>query len=473
MTREVTCELAGRRPAQSVRGAQSAAIPRRTPSRCGRSLSPVVGVLAVLAVAAALAVAPACLAAQDPARGVRIGLSYAPGTKPGVIVAPVAGPSGDSLQAILQRDLDFGDRVAVVTGAGVLSAGSSTGAVPNYALLGKLGAAALVVCEPLGGGRVRVTVHDVGAQRAIESRESVVVASPPGRAWRLSVHRLADEIERTITGTAGVAASRIAYVKGGRVWVIDSDGATTEAVSDGSALSPAWRPDGGALAWSTMGDAGSRIVVKDLATGKARVLAATPAGLNITPAFVPGGETIVYAHGREDGTDLWAAHAGDDEPARRVTVGRGSDNTSPTISPDGQRVAFTSGRSGRPEVYISDLDGTNVELLSDFAFDEQNYRAGPDWSPDGRAIAFQMRVDGVFQLAVISLRDRAVKVLTSDGKNEDPSWAPDGRHLVFTSNRSGAAELFVIDVETGRVRQLTHDRGARLAAWSPRLAASR
>ena len=416
---------------------------------------------------------PCIVWAQDVARGVRIGLTYAPGTRPSVIVAAIPGTFGDSVRAILQRDLDFGDRVTVITSAGVLEPGLTAGAMPNYALLGKLGAAALVVCETIDGRqtpvRLRVTVHDVGAQRAIESHEVSLGILPPNRGWRLAVHRIADDVERTITGTAGVAATRIAYVKGGRVWTIDSDGAQSEPMSDASALSPSWRADGAALAWSTMGDAGSRIVVKELSTGKLRVLAATPAGLNITPTFAPDGETIVFAHGREDGTDLWAARVNSDDPARRVTVGRGSDNTSPTVSPDGQRVAFTSGRSGRPEVYISDLDGTNVELLTDFAFDEQNYRAAPDWSPDGRAIAFEMRIDGVLQLALITLRDRAVKVLTSDGKNEDPSWAPDGRHLVFTSNRTGAAELFVVDVETGRVRQVTHDRGARLAAWSPRL----
>lgn len=427
--------------------------------------------LAVLA--AAVAVVAVAAHGQDPARGVRIGLTYAPGAKPGVIVAPVAGGFGDSVQAMIQRDLDSGDRVTVIAGAGLLAAGATQGAVPNYLLLGRLGAAALVQCDLLAPGQYRVTVHDVDAQRALSSRDVSLVGTAPGPAWRLAVHRLSDEVERTITGTAGVAASRIAFVQAGRVWAIDSDGARAEAISDQSGLSPAWHPEGRALAWSALGEAGSRIVVRDLSTGRNRALAGTPNGLNITPVFTPDGETIVYAHGREDGTDLWADRLDDDVPARRVTVGRGSDNTSPTVSPDGRRVAFVSGRSGHPEVYISDLDGTNVELLTDFAFDERNYRAGPDWSPDGRAIAFQARVDGTFQVAVIRLLDRSVKVLTSDGKNEDPSWAPDSRHVVFTSNRTGTSELFVVDVETGRVRQLTHGRGARLAAWSPLLGTPR
>ena len=52
--------------------------------------------------------------AQDTGAPVRIGLTYAPGTKPGVLVLPVNGDNGDSVRAILQRDLDFGDRVNVI-----------------------------------------------------------------------------------------------------------------------------------------------------------------------------------------------------------------------------------------------------------------------------------------------------------------------------------------------------------------------
>jgi TolB protein len=70
----------------------------------------------------------------------------------------------------------------------------------------------------------------------------------------------------------------------------------------------------------------------------------------------------------------------------------------------------------------------------------------------------------------INLRDRGLRQLTSDGRNEDPSWAPDGRHLVFTSSRSGEKQLWIMDTESGRARQLTHTKGARLAAWSPILA---
>jgi TolB protein len=179
---------------------------------------------------------------------------------------------------------------------------------------------------------------------------------------------------------------------------------------------------------------------------------------------------IVYTHGEDAGTDLFATTVFERGPARRITVGRGTDNTSPTFSPDGRRLAFTTGRLGHPEIYISDADGTNAELLTSFSFGDQNYRASPDWSPDGRLIAFQaLPKDGQFQLHTISLRDKSVKQLTSEGRNEEASWAPDSRHLIFSSTRTGSKQLFVLDTESGRWRQLTRNGGVRLPAWSPPL----
>jgi TolB protein len=159
----------------------------------------------------------------------------------------------------------------------------------------------------------------------------------------------------------------------------------------------------------------------------------------------------------------------DGSPARRITVARGTINVSPTFSPDGRRLAFTSSRSGHPEVYVMDADGTNAELLTPYVFGEQSYQSNPDWSPDGRMVAYQSQIAGRFQVKTINLRDRTTRQLTSEGQNEDPSWAPDGRHLVFASSRTGVRELWVIDVENGRARQLTRGPGARLPAWSRRL----
>ena len=425
----------------------------------------------LVAGAVVLAVLPASLRAQDTtSRGVRIGLTYDPGSKPGVLVLPASGRNGDSVATILRRDLDYSDRVTVIDGGSV---GVTSATRMDYAVVAKLGALAVVQASVTGTG-VHVALHDVAQKRVVNVQDFPLPAAALDDDWRLALHGVSDEVERWITGTRGIAATRILYVHDRRLWLVDSDGANPRPVTErGGVLSPTWHRDGRHIAYSAFGEGGTQIVVRNLQSGTARWLSATRGGLNITPTFSPDGSTILYAHGEENGTDLVAAPAFGAGSARRVTIGRGSDNVSPSFSPDGRRVAFTSGRSGHPEVYITDVDGTNAELLTPYNFGDQSYRSNPDWSPDGRTIAFQSQIAGRFQVMTISLRDRRIRQLTSEGTNEDPSWAPDGRHLVFSSTRSGVRQLFVLDVESGRVRQLTRAAGARLAAWSPRLGGTR
>jgi TolB protein len=378
----------------------------------------------------------------------------------------VSGARGDSIRAILQRDLDFSDRVEIIGGDGrtIADIARQQGSAINYGLWRQLGALALVQATATANG-VRVAVHDVAASSVLNTRDFSLSGSPLSDEWRLALHGVSDEIVHWITGTRGIAQTRIAFVRGGRVHIIDSDGHGDESVTrDGMAMSPAWHPSGRYVAYSAFGSRGTQIVVRDLQNGSARV-ASSRTGLNITPEYSPDGSQLVWAFGEESGTDLVVAPASGGEH-RRVTIGRGSDNVSPSFSPDGRRIAFTSNRAGHPEIYTSDIDGTNAELLTTYLAGDQSYRSNPAWSPDGRTVAFQSQVAGRFQIMTISLRDRGMKQLTSEGINEDPSWAPDGRHLVFTSTRTGTKQLFVLDTETGRARQLTHSGGARLAAWS-------
>ena len=409
------------------------------------------------------------LVAQDTTaqRGVRIGLTYQPGTRPGVVVLPVNGPNGDSARTILQRDLDFGDRVEIVgrEGSTVADVARQQGGSMNYPLWKQLGALAIVQATATASG-VRVAVHDVGAAGILNARDFTLPLPALSEAWRMALHGVADEIERWITGTRGAAQTRLAFVRSGRVYVVDSDGHGERAISEqGTVLSPAWHPSGRWIAYTAFGPRGTQIVVRDVQRGGTRVASARP-GLNITPEFSPDGSLLIWSFGEESGADLVAASYPSGGDPRRITIGRGSDNVSPSFSPDGRRLAYTSNRAGHPEIYTVDVDGANVELLTTYLAGDQSYRSNPAWSPDGRVVAFQSQVAGRFQIMTISLRDRSMKQLTSEGVNEDPAWAPDGRHLVFTSTRTGTKQLWVIDAESGRARQLTRAGGARLAAWS-------
>ncbi len=411
-------------------------------------------------------VAPVALRAQDTTtRGVRIGLTYDPSGKPGVVLLPVSGVGGDSLAAIVGRDLDYGDRVNVIVLDAASAGAAARASIPNWALLAKLGAAAAVQVTP-APGRLHVAVYDVSKRQTARIHDYPVPSPSQTREWRAAVHAMSDDIELALTGVRGVASTRVLFERGRRLWTVDSDGeqltplATLETPS-----SSAWSPDGRSIVYNTY--VPSQIVVQAIG-GRPRVVAGGP-GVYISPVFSPDGASVVFAHGIDEGVDLWSVPAGGGV-ARRISVGRGSDNVAPSFSPDGRRIAFMSGRAGHPEIYTMDADGTNADLLTPLDVGESAYRASPDWSPDGRQVAFQSRISGTFQVLTVSLRDRGLKQLTSDGSNEDPSWAPDGRHLVFVSTRGGTRQLWVLDAESGRTRQLTRGVPVRLPAWSPRLA---
>jgi TolB protein len=319
-------------------------------------------------------------------------------------------------------------------------------------------------------GGVTARLHDLNASRVRNQQAfGLPPASDPG--YRLAVHRVGDEIARWATGTEGIAASRLLFVSGGRVYRVDSDGEDIVPLTPAgqTALSPAWSPDGQRFAFTQFAAGRGSVLVQPLAGGAAQQAPGTAAALNITPAFSPDGRLLAYAHSDESGTDVYLANVADRCCAQRLTVGRFADNLSPTFSPDGRRIAFVSTRAGPPQIYVMAADGTDQELLAPFDYGATGSSNAPEWSPDGANVVFHREVSGSPQLFLVDVAGRRVRQLTSSGRNEDPTWGPDGRHVTFVSDRSGRRQLWVIDVETGRVRQLDTPGAARLPAWSRRL----
>ena len=431
------------------------------------------------------------VAAQDTVtldRGVRIGITYQPGVRPGLVLLPPAaavGPTRDSVRALLSRDLDYSDRYEMIAFAGSdsIAAGAphSLGtpharsavelAVLNYPLYRALGADfAVTITRPPASDTIEVTVHDVaaGAVRRV-LRAPLPALSTSG--FRMAVHRLADRIVQATLGVRGMAATRVLFVTNGKLYRIDQDGGDLKVVvqsGDRSILSPDWDHDGRRMTYTEFWSGHGQLFVHDAATGKRRAVTDGKT-LDFTPAFSPDGKTLVFSRAIEEGTDIYSINIRDNCCLQRLTVGRFSDNLSPTYSPDGQRIAFVSTRAGAPQVYVMAADGTDQELFAPFDYGVTGASNAPDWSPDGQSVAFHREVGGTLQVFVLDARTRTARQLTSLGRNEDPTWAPDSRHLAFVSDRSGYRQLWVIDVETGRIRPLLQQSGVRLPAWSPQL----
>ena len=435
------------------------------------------------------------LSAQDTTsidRGVRIGIIYRPGVRPGLVMLPRTGMGLDSVRAMLGRDLDYSDRFEIITlpvGDSIRLAGTSTAtrgsstrrsgststggaqstSALNYPLYQALGADFALDVTAAGDTTV-ATLHDIAAA-GIRRTVRAQLPRPGDPNFRMAVHRLADQALQAALGAPGIAATRVLFVRDGKVYRIDQDGADQQLVSstDRQAMSPAWGADGRHFAYMEFQAGKGWLYLQEMASGKRTAVPTTGTALDFTPAFSPDGQTLAFSRATEEGTDLYTINVKNSCCLRRLTVGRFSDNLSPTFSPDGQRIAFVSTRPGLPQIYVMAADGTDQQLFAPFDYGVTGASNAPEWSPDGQSVAFHRDVAGTLQVFVLDVRTRTVRQLTSVGRNEDPTWAPDSRHLAFVSDRSGYRQLWIIDLETGRIRPLLQQSGERLPAWSPRL----
>ena len=414
-----------------------------------------------------LASGPVAAVAQDTTRapeGVRVGITYAPGTRPGLSVVELGrARAADSVRAIIARDLDHSDRFEMVAPPDSVAQGGA----PDLRVLSAIGSEWAVSVQVTG---VAIGVQLVEVRTGSVRLQRSLPLGPAGLPDRLAVHNASDEIVRAATGTPGIASTKIVFVRDERIWMIDEDGgAPTPVRTTGyPSLSPSWTPDARKIVYTAYVAAGEPLVIQDLATGTRQLVPGTEFGLNITPEFSRDGRRLAFAKGTDQGTDIYVWDVGGGPAPQRITTGRGfADNLSPAWSPDGSRIAFVSNRARTPQIYLMSADGTDQDVLARFDYGATGPSNAPAWSPAGQFVAFHREIGGVPQLFVVDLSTRAVRQLTGTARNEDANWAPDGRHLVFVSNRTGARELWVMDIETGRVRQLTHLPGASLPSWSP------
>lgn len=150
----------------------------------------------------------------------------------------------------------------------------------------------------------------------------------------------------------------------------------------------------------------------------------------------------------------------------RPLVGDGGLNLSPALSPNGTLLAYTSYRSGNPNIYVRNLlTGAEERLTSGVGL----AMAG-SWSPDGRYLALSHTIDGNSEIFLYDTRSKQMKRLTNDwGIDVSPTFAPDGKRLAFVSDRSGSPQVYVMDVQGGAPVRITYEGRYNTApAWSPR-----
>jgi TolB protein len=137
----------------------------------------------------------------------------------------------------------------------------------------------------------------------------------------------------------------------------------------------------------------------------------------------------------------------------------------PAWSSDGQWLAYTDYRRGKPDLYIRNIKGQQGTVIS-----LKGSNITPAWVPGQFALAASLSYEGNPALYLLTGKGKIIKKLTEHwGIDVSPTWSPDGKALAFVSNRSGSPQVYIKNVEDGKVLRLTYEGNYNTAPqWSPR-----
>jgi TolB protein len=138
---------------------------------------------------------------------------------------------------------------------------------------------------------------------------------------------------------------------------------------------------------------------------------------------------------------------------------------SPSVSPDGKYLAYTSYKEGKPDLYVVDL-ATNEEVYSDR---RQGTKVGSSWMDAKRiAYAYILGKSSTIYAANVETKERKV-LLTKGGILASPTFSPDGTKMVFVSDMHGGANIYMDDLTTGDIKRLSYSGSYNTSpAFSPK-----
>ena len=278
------------------------------------------------------------------------------------------------------------------------------------------------------------------------------------------------------------AQAQIAFVSSRdgnpEIYVMNADGNNQRRLTNHPArdYAPSWSPDGKRIVFISERDGHpdrapgwftSEIYVMD-ADGSNQINLTNHPSADSSPSWSPDGQRIVFQSDRDNGgrghnIEIYVMDA-DGGNQQNLTNTPNADED-PSWSPDGERIVFSAQREGHvenkfgitSEIYVMDADGGNQQRLTE----NRNNDWHPSWSPDGKRITFMSDRKGDF----VSFD---IYVMDADGGNQQkltnhrdwdgsPSWSPDSQRIVFNSNRDGKSEIYVMDADGGNLQNLTNN----------------
>jgi TolB protein len=289
------------------------------------------------------------------------------------------------------------------------------------------------------------------------NKSTVLGKAYSGGTTRSQAHALSDDIVQTVLRTPGIARTKIVY-KGdaganSEIFIADYDGFNPVQVTTDKSIvaAPTWVPGKWSIFYTSYKSGYPDIYSHDLSSGERRIVAKYP-GLNTSAAISPDGRRMAMILSKGGSPDVYVANI-DGSNLIQLTNTK-EDESSPTWSADGTKICFASRVNERRALYVvPSTGGSMTRVRTEGVLNPSE----PDWSPDGKTIAFTSQMGG-FNICIVPAEGGVAEVLCA---GEDPSWAPNSRTIIFTKRVGNKRTLSLLDVPTKTVKDTAQISGSR------------
>lgn len=250
-----------------------------------------------------------------------------------------------------------------------------------------------------------------------------------------------------------------------------------ESGSWSSDLAPELSPDGSKIAYTrgiatqTSGEADQIHVIDSTGSGRPKQLTEGSFTATLWPTWSPDGSRLAFAQGEGDSSSIWVMNANgkngraltEDDLVEDATF---TPDEFPTWSPDGERIAYTTFLpDGNDDIFVMNADGSSPTRLTS----GPEYDADPDWSPNGRLIAFSRDGD----IYTMSPDGSGARQLTrGSARDGAPAWSRDGRWLAFAradesgTTFAGPSRIIVMRADGSRLGRVPLPGEAFWPSWA-------
>ncbi|TFG45631.1 MAG: hypothetical protein E4H41_04590 [Gemmatimonadales bacterium] len=367
------------------------------------------------------------------------------------------------------------------------------------AYTGVQGGSANIFLQPTNGGRaINITDSMPGAQISpdwspdgrrlvfvsYDSSAASIVTMPPTGGDLRRLRSFANAGKVPMAPKWSPDGSRIAFEKGDSVVVMSADGSgltLLARVRDVHSL--AWSPDGQWLAGvrgnsdfayngQGFGNLAASTVFVMPATGGDPVMVSDSTSLNLSPAWLPGGNTLLYLSSGGGGRDVYLQRIGRggtaDGAPRRITTGL--DAHTFALSKDCKRLAYSK-YTRDLNIWMARLSDTgSVNARTAVPITRGNQASEVlRLSPDGKWLLYDSDLNGNGDLFIVSSDGGTPRQLTDDPADDlSANWSPDGSQIAFHSFRTGNRDVFIMNADGTGLSQVTTDTLSDwYAAWGP------